>query len=90
MKFGTIIEGGKRTAIVQGTDGKARRLAEVCVAANLSSITTILELVDTGPAPLPAIASAIDTVAPCKATWIGHRLYPTHQKFWALPLTTKS
>ncbi len=45
MKFATIFEDGNRTPVIQGTDGLARKLEVVCLAAGLEPITDILTLV---------------------------------------------
>ncbi|MEX3010678.1 fumarylacetoacetate hydrolase family protein [Hoeflea sp. TYP-13] len=45
MKFGTIIENEEPVAIVRGSDGRARRLADVAEVAGLSRLGNMLELV---------------------------------------------
>ena len=45
MKVGTIIANGNRVAILQGADGRARKLEDVCVAAGLDPVANVLTLV---------------------------------------------
>ncbi|WP_421703786.1 fumarylacetoacetate hydrolase family protein [Aliiroseovarius sp.] len=62
MKFGTLLEAGRRVAVMAGTDGAPRRLVEVCAAAGLSPIPSVLELVEAG---IPAsLAQTVDQVTP--------------------------
>lgn len=46
MKFGTILYNEKHTSIIQGNDGAARLLTDVCKTANLPLINSTLELVE--------------------------------------------
>lgn len=45
MKLGTIFQNEEPVAILQGSDGQARRLADVCAAAGLDPISDTLTLV---------------------------------------------
>ena len=64
MRIGTIFETGARIAVVQGADGRPRRLTETCSAVGLSPIGSILALIAAGPDPLAALAGAVESVAP--------------------------
>jgi len=66
MKFGSIVYNDSQVAIVQGSDGKARLLTDVCRQAGIDEIQSILDLVEltgTTPAVLAQLATAVDGVA---------------------------
>ncbi len=63
MKFGTIIQNEILIPIVQGGDDQARRLVDVCRAAELDAIPDILTLVQRtaeNPDLLPQLANQVD------------------------------
>ncbi|MEY1553995.1 fumarylacetoacetate hydrolase family protein [Yoonia sp. R2331] len=51
MRFGTALVDDKRTAIVQGTDGLARKLSDVCALAGLERSNSVLDFVEQGLDP---------------------------------------
>ena len=46
MKLGTIYLDGKIVPIVQGTEGKAHNLLDVCKKLEISQINSILDLIN--------------------------------------------
>ena len=65
MKLGTIYEANSRIAIVQGSDGKARRVADVLAAAGLSGPTNVLGIIEAAsgdPDFLDRLADTVDRI----------------------------
>ncbi|MEX0285593.1 MAG: fumarylacetoacetate hydrolase family protein [Paracoccaceae bacterium] len=65
MKFGTLFLNGEQTPVLQGSDGLARTLDDVCEAAGLGPIPDILSLVRSVGADaglLTRLKDSIDTV----------------------------
>ncbi len=63
MKFGTLLIEGEPVAVICGADGNARLLGDVCKAAGLAEVTSVLALVQKG-IDQDALAGAVDAVAP--------------------------
>ncbi|MDA4847814.1 fumarylacetoacetate hydrolase family protein [Hoeflea poritis] len=83
MKFGTIYEHGASVTILQGKDGKARRLADVASAAGVACPAGMLDLVTrsgTDGLLLAALTAAVDAV----------RGFETADLDWAPPLPNPS
>lgn len=62
MKLGTIFRNGNPAAILQGNDGQARLLRDVCDAAGHPALSSILELVQavaTNPEVLASLESVV-------------------------------
>jgi hypothetical protein len=46
MKFGIIWQNGKRVAVMRGEDRQPRVLREICSAAVVDPVGTVLELIE--------------------------------------------
>ena len=83
MKFGTMYEESQPVAIVGGSDGRARRLAQVCEAAGLATINSVLELVRRSaaePELVHQVGEVVDSVQGIEAETVD----------WAPPLPDPS
>lgn len=63
MKIGTVFIDGSKVAVVCGADGAPRRLSDVCRAANLPELRTVLDLVEQR-VDHRALSAVVDTVSP--------------------------
>jgi 2-keto-4-pentenoate hydratase/2-oxohepta-3-ene-1,7-dioic acid hydratase in catechol pathway len=63
VKFGTLLIEGEPVAVICGADGVPRRLGDVCTAAGLPEVTSVLALVQSGVSQ-SALAGVVDAVTP--------------------------
>ncbi len=78
MKFGSLLIGGEPVAVMRGADGKPRRLDDICKAAGLAPVGSILELIRSGT-DLELLARSVDGTDPVPGA-----------PDWAPPLTQPS